>query len=183
MQEEEPDEAAKYFQQLLRDHPNSEYAERARQQLEIIGAPAPQPDPNRLNAAPPARPSLTQRLFSEVTGSVQTTTSRDGVLINKEGESDLIAEVISAGGTLPVATPSPIQRRTPPARPPVVPTQAPSTTTPRDVTLQPTQPGPPRTGDDPTRPPATTPQTPASNPPQTQTPAPAPSPTPSGTTP
>src|SRR5205085_11590305 len=34
IQEEEPDEAAKVFQQLVRTHPNSEYAEKAKQQLE-----------------------------------------------------------------------------------------------------------------------------------------------------
>ena len=46
-QEEEPDEAAKYYQQLLRNHPNSEFAEKSRDQLGIIGAPVPEPDPAR----------------------------------------------------------------------------------------------------------------------------------------
>ena len=181
MQEEEPDEAAKHFQQLLRNYPNSEYAERARQQLEIIGAPAPAPDPSRASETPPERPTFTQRLLSEVTGTARTTTSRDGVLINKEGESDLIAEVIAAGGTLPQTTPDPVQRRAPAVAPPVRPATQVSAPA-RDVTLQPTQPGPPRTGDNPAAPPATTPQTPASNPPP-QTPAPTPTPAAGGTTP
>ncbi len=52
-QEEEPDEAAKYYQELLRNFPNSEYAEKAKEQLSIIGVPIPEPDPARRNLAPP----------------------------------------------------------------------------------------------------------------------------------
>src|SRR6266446_7819377 len=43
--EEEPDEAAKYFQSVVRDHPNSDYAEKAKEQLQLIGATIPEPDP------------------------------------------------------------------------------------------------------------------------------------------
>ena len=44
-QEEEPDEAAKYYQQIVRNYPNSEFADQAREQLGIIGAPVPEADP------------------------------------------------------------------------------------------------------------------------------------------
>src|ERR1700752_4526892 len=40
--EEEPDEAARYYQKLVQEFPESEFAEKARQQLNIIGAPIPE---------------------------------------------------------------------------------------------------------------------------------------------
>ncbi|MBA2340361.1 MAG: outer membrane protein assembly factor BamD, partial [Pyrinomonadaceae bacterium] len=116
VQEEEPDEAAKYFQQLLRDYPNSEYADKAREQLEAIGAPVPQPDPARANNAPPERPSLTEKIFSEVLGRVSVTVNKDGVLISRDNEdNDLIAQAIARGGKLPdnVTPTAPVQRRAP----------------------------------------------------------------------
>ncbi|HEV2884217.1 MAG TPA: outer membrane protein assembly factor BamD, partial [Pyrinomonadaceae bacterium] len=57
-QEEEPDEAAKYYQNLLRNYPNSEYAEKAREQLSIIGAPIPDPDPARKHIQPAEKPGF-----------------------------------------------------------------------------------------------------------------------------
>ena len=39
--EEEPDEAAKFYQRIVRDFPNSDYVEKAKEQLNIIGAPIP----------------------------------------------------------------------------------------------------------------------------------------------
>jgi outer membrane protein assembly factor BamD len=48
--EEEPDEAAKYYQQLVRDYPESDFNEKAREQLSIIGSPIPKRHPdNRPN--------------------------------------------------------------------------------------------------------------------------------------
>ncbi len=40
--EEEPDEAARYYQKLIQEFPESEYNEKAREQLNIIGAPIPE---------------------------------------------------------------------------------------------------------------------------------------------
>src|SRR6266567_2722942 len=40
--EEEPDEAAKYYQQLIQSFPESEFNDKAREQLSIIGAPIPE---------------------------------------------------------------------------------------------------------------------------------------------
>jgi outer membrane protein assembly factor BamD len=45
--EEETDEAAKYFQRLVRDYPNSDYTEKAKEQLELMGATVPAPNPER----------------------------------------------------------------------------------------------------------------------------------------
>jgi len=199
VQEEEPDEAAKYFQQILRNYPNSEYTEKAREQLEAIGAPVPQPDPKRANEAPPERPSLTEKIFTEVLGRVSVTVNKDGVLISRDNEdSDLIAQAISRGGKLPDNTTptAPIQRR-PPARN-IAPAQRPANTAPATnnadanntnrVTIQPTQPGPP-TGSNTApqaAPGAATPPptaTPPSTPPATNTPSTTPTPTPTNTPP
>lgn len=45
MGKEEPDMAARFFQLLILRHPDSEYAEKAREKLALIGAPIPDPDP------------------------------------------------------------------------------------------------------------------------------------------
>ncbi|MFN2456014.1 MAG: outer membrane protein assembly factor BamD [Pyrinomonadaceae bacterium] len=163
LQEEEPDEAAKYFQQLARDYPKSEYAEKAREQLNIIGAPVPEPDPIKAKFEPPPRPSFTEKVFQEVLGTTQATVDKNGVLISKdEKDTDLLAEAVRNGGQLPATTPNaPTERRTPPARVPVQnnaprvkpaaqqkanPAATPDTTTPAPsggIKIVPTQPGPP----------------------------------------
>lgn len=120
VQEEEPDEAAKFFQQLVRNYPNSEYVEKAREQLEAIGAAVPAPDPTRVNYQPPPRPSLATRLIREVIGSVPVTVNKDGVLISRDKDKeDLLDVALRNGGQLPstVDTPTaPVIRRAP-ARP------------------------------------------------------------------
>jgi outer membrane protein assembly factor BamD len=102
-QEEEPDEAAKLYQKLLRNHPNSEFAEKARDQLGIIGAPVPDPDPARKNAAPPVRPGMLGNLLQQVSGRAEVTVDKNGVLISKDGKegTDLIDEAEKYNGQLP----------------------------------------------------------------------------------
>jgi outer membrane protein assembly factor BamD len=149
-EEEEPDEAAKYFQQLLRDYPNSEYADKAREQLNIIGAPIPDPDPIKKNL--PACPTLsfTQNLLQQVTGSAGVTTSKDGILISKDEKgTDLIDKAIANNGQLPSnETPvAPVQRTTP-ARslPPAPVNNQPGTGRPRTTApAESTKPGSPAT--------------------------------------
>jgi outer membrane protein assembly factor BamD len=185
IQEEEPDEAARYFQELLRNHPNSEFAARAREQLETIGAPVPQPDPARLNEARPERPSLTSRVITQIIGSTPLTIRRDGVLINRDGEDgDLIAEAIRNNGQLQNnQTPSPSDFRRPPARRVVQP-EAPTSTRPTTtggggsgVSVRPTQSGQPTGSNNTTASPQTAPTTvPTQSAPATTTPSPAPSP-------
>ncbi len=113
--EEEPDEAAKYLQQLLRNHPNSEFADKAREQLGIIGAPVPDPDPARKNAPPPERLSFMGNLMQQVSGRADVTVDKNGVLISKDGKegSDLIDEAIKHNGQLPENTTpkAPVQLR------------------------------------------------------------------------
>jgi outer membrane protein assembly factor BamD len=118
-QEEEPDEAAKYYAQLLRNHPNSEYAEKARDQMGIIGVPIPEPDPARKNAPVPVRAGFMQKVMQEVTGRAEVSFRKDGILISKNGNEgkDLIDEALKYNGQLPeMTTPeAPVQRGTQPS--------------------------------------------------------------------
>jgi outer membrane protein assembly factor BamD len=129
-QEEEPDEAAKYYQNLLRNHPNSDYAEKAKEQLSIIGVPVPEPDPTRKNLPPPERQGFMGNIMKEVMGKADVTVNPNGILISKdkqEGVTDLIDEAIKYNGQLPTnVTPvAPVQRR--PSGTPANPNQRPAT--------------------------------------------------------
>jgi outer membrane protein assembly factor BamD len=115
-QEEEPDEAAKYYVQLLQNYPDSEYAEKAKEQLSIIGVPIP--EKGTPNTCPKReRPSFIGNLMQQVAGSADVTVGKDGILISrssKEG-SDLIDQALKYNGQLPSNTmPKPqVQRSTP----------------------------------------------------------------------
>jgi outer membrane protein assembly factor BamD len=113
--EEEPDEAAKYYQQIARNFPNSDYLEKAKDQLNIIGAPVPEPDPARKSVAPAERPGFMKNMMQEVAGRAEVTVGKDGILISrdrKEGE-DLIDQALKFNGQLPsnVTPTAPVQRR------------------------------------------------------------------------
>lgn len=116
-QEEEPDEAARYYQDMLRNYPNSNYAEQAKEQLNIIGVPIPEPDPARRNVAPAARPGIVGSLMQQVMGKADVTVNPNGILISKDKKddaSDLIDEAIKYNGQLPVnVTPSATVQRAP----------------------------------------------------------------------
>ena len=117
-EEEEPDEAAKYFQQIVRDYPNSQYVEKAREQLNVIGAPIPEPDPIKKNQPECPNLSFTQNLLQQVTGSSGVTVDKDGILISRDDKgNDLIDKAIQNAGQLPSnETPLAPVQRTAPAR-------------------------------------------------------------------
>ncbi len=154
MEEEEPDEAAKYFQMIARDYPNSERADKAREQLKVIGAPVPDPDQIKVKLLPPARPSFSEKLINEVLGRANVNVDKNGVLISRDGKgNDLIDRVIERSGQLPDST-TPAAARTPPAG--IRPSQQDSVAQPAkttgpldkkvggvDIKLKPTAAGPP----------------------------------------
>src|SRR6266567_2369755 len=118
-QEEEPDEAAKYYVQLLQSYPDSEYAEKAKEQLSIIGVPVP--EKGTPNACPKReRPSFIGNLMQQVGGSADVTVGKDGILISrssKEG-NDLIDQALKYNGQLPSnTTPKPQVQRSNPKQP------------------------------------------------------------------
>ena len=122
-QEEEPDEAAKYYQDLLRNYPNSEYAEKAKEQLSIIGVPIPEPDPARMNVVAPDRPGLMGGIVKQFLGRADISVDEDGILISKdkkEGHEDLIDEAMKYNGQLPanVMPVAPVQQTKPRPTPP-----------------------------------------------------------------
>src|SRR5215216_979216 len=118
--EEEPDEAARYYQKLIQEFPESEFNEKAREQLNIIGAPipdksAPNPCSNR------QQQSFMGNLMQQVSGRADVTVNKDGILISKDGKegSDLIDEALRYNGTLPaLTTPNAPTQRSPKTTPP-----------------------------------------------------------------
>jgi len=119
-QEEEPDEAAKYYEEMLRNFPNSEYADKAKEQLSIIGVPIPEPDPARKILQQPEKAGFMGNLMQQLSGRADVTVNSNGILISKdkkEGVDDLIDEAIKYNGQLPTnVTPvAPVQRTTRPA--------------------------------------------------------------------
>jgi outer membrane protein assembly factor BamD len=173
-EEEEPDEAAKYYQQLVRDYPNSEYVDKAKDQLNIIGAAIPDPDPIKKDLPVCEKLTFMQNMMQQLTGSANVTTSHDGILITRKGEgNDLIDKAIANNGQLPDSGVQPVIQRAP-ARPPVTqptPTSSPADTPDKKkigISIQPmsSKPLPDQVN------PATT--TPATRPRATQTPTPKP---------
>ncbi|HWS87025.1 MAG TPA: outer membrane protein assembly factor BamD [Pyrinomonadaceae bacterium] len=118
LEEEEPDEATKYLQQLVRRHPNSEYAEKAKEKLAAIGAQVPDPDPDRVNHEEPKGPGMVGGVLREISGVVHKTVIKDGVIISQSSKgNDIIADVILNNGVLPANYDRP-NHRTAPARDP-----------------------------------------------------------------
>jgi len=137
--EEEPDEAAKFYQQLVRDYPNSQFIDKAKEQLNIIGATIPEPDPIKQTLPPCERLSFVENMKQQVTGSPNVTTSHDGILITKHGEgTDLIDKAIANNGQLPEGVQPVIQRDTPKTKtpPPVNSNGTPDSTATRPRSLQ-----------------------------------------------
>ncbi len=147
--EEEPDEAAKHFARLLHEFPNSEYAEKAGEELDKIGVARPQPDSQALQRPAPVRPGFTEKIFREILGTTPVTIDKSGVLISANSDGgDLLDEAVKNGGQLPSnLTPSPVIQRRAPARIPVPPTATNTAATPanesKSISIQPTRAGAP----------------------------------------
>ncbi|HEX8687907.1 MAG TPA: outer membrane protein assembly factor BamD [Pyrinomonadaceae bacterium] len=173
MEEEEPDEATKYFQQLVRQHPNCELAEKAKERLTAIGAQIPDADPLRAEEPCEASgPGMLGGLMREISGVVPKTVNKDGVIISQSSKgNDIIQAVMENGGRLPDNYDRPVQRTGPARDVKPLPTSAPAPAPKKadgeakSVSAEPTRPGPPANGADPARPAATQPTTPATPPP------------------
>lgn len=102
--EEEPDEAAKYYLQIVQKYPDSQFTEKAKEQLSIIGVPIP--EKGEANTCPKGeRPGFVGNLMQQVAGVADVTVGKDGILISrnkpKEGQRDLIDLAVEGGGQLP----------------------------------------------------------------------------------
>ena len=95
---EETDQAARYFQQIVRDYPNSEYVEKSKEQLGLIGATVPEPNPERRKGLPPESVSFFQNFRNQLFGIYPMTIDKNGVLMTKDFDKEkfeLIDQIIS----------------------------------------------------------------------------------------
>ncbi|MDT7540768.1 MAG: outer membrane protein assembly factor BamD [Acidobacteriota bacterium] len=153
--EEQPDEAAKYLQRILREYPESEFKGKAEEQLDAIGADKPSANKSAPKRLPPPDRGMLRRLMDTVAGTVQATTDKNGVLISKDSDTPaLIDVVIENKGTLPSTTPEAFRTSTRNARQAAqTPAPLPVKKTDGDgIKTQPAKTGQPATGADPTKP-------------------------------
>lgn len=103
--EEETDQAARYFQKLVSDYPNSEYLEKSKEQLELMGATIPAANPERASILPPEDASFFQNFKNQLFGIYPMTIDKDGVLMTRsfdEESFELIDQVIENQGDIQV---------------------------------------------------------------------------------
>ncbi len=101
--EEETDQAARYFQKIVREFPNSEYVERSKKQLELIGATIPEPDPERMKVLPAEDASFFQNFKNQLFGIYPMTIDKDGVLMTRkfdDNKFELIDQIIENQGDI-----------------------------------------------------------------------------------
>lgn len=103
MTEEETDQAARYFQQIVRDYPNSEYVAKSKEQLELIGASIPQPNPERANVTRPDDGGFFANFKNQFFGIYPMTIDKNGVLMTKDFDKckfELIDQIIANQGDI-----------------------------------------------------------------------------------
>lgn len=101
--EEETDEAAKFFQRLVRDYPNSDYADKAKEQLELMGASIPEPNPEAVKRLEPEKKSFITNFKNEFFGIYPMTIDKDGVLMTNDYDTknfELIDQIIANQGDI-----------------------------------------------------------------------------------
>ena len=101
--EEETDQAARYFQRIVSDYPNSEYVDKAKEQLNLIGAKIPEVNPERTKVLPPEKASFFTNFKQELFGIYPLTIDTNGVLMTKnfdKSKFELIDQIIENQGDL-----------------------------------------------------------------------------------
>lgn len=101
--EEETDEAARYFQRIVSDYPNGEYAAKATEQLQLIGATVPPPNPDRMNVMPAEQASFFENFKNQFFGIYPMTIDRNGVLMSRSFDREkfeLIDQIIENQGDI-----------------------------------------------------------------------------------
>ncbi|HVE55542.1 MAG TPA: outer membrane protein assembly factor BamD [Pyrinomonadaceae bacterium] len=104
--EEETDQAARYFQQIVRDYPNSDWVAKSKEQLQIIGAKIPDPDPTRNTVLPPEKASFIANFKNQLFGVYPLTIDKDGVLMTRDFDKckfELIDKVLENLGDVKAA--------------------------------------------------------------------------------
>lgn len=101
--EEETDQAARYFQRIVRDFPNSDLVEKSKEQLQLIGASIPEPNPERMKVLPPEKASFFQNFRNQLFGIYPMTIDKDGVLMTSDFDKEkfeLIDQIIENQGDI-----------------------------------------------------------------------------------
>ena len=101
--EEETDQAARYFQQIARNHPHSEFLAKSKEQLELIGASIPEPDPDRMAILPPEKQSFFTNFRNQFFGIYPMTIDKNGVLMTRNFDREkfeLIDQIIENQGDI-----------------------------------------------------------------------------------
>ena len=101
--EEETDQAARYFQRIVSEYPNSEYVKKATEQLELMGATVPPANPERTKVLPPEDVSFFQNFKNQLFGIYPMTIDKDGVLMTKDFEKEkfeMIDQIIENQGDI-----------------------------------------------------------------------------------
>ena len=101
--EEETDQAARYFQRIVTDYPNSDWVAKSKEQLELIGATVPAANPERTSIVPCSEPGFFENFKNQFFGVYPMTIDKDGVLMtrnfNKE-KFEMIDQVIENQGDI-----------------------------------------------------------------------------------
>jgi outer membrane protein assembly factor BamD len=116
IEQEQPEEAAQFFTELVREVPGSEYAKDAKQYLEKLGKPIPEPNPAAANNTP-TRPGRVGQI-KLILGMNDLDISKDGVLVSKEGDSkeesveklQKPVEAVGAVGAVRASTKGPVNQ-------------------------------------------------------------------------
>ena len=106
MIEEETDQAIKYFQEIVRNYPNSDYVEKSKEQLELMGAKIPEPNPDRKEVLPAEDKSFFANFREQLFGVYPMTIDKDGVLMTNNFDKtkfELIDQIIENQGDLTAA--------------------------------------------------------------------------------
>lgn len=101
--EEETDQAARYFQQIISDYPNSDYVEKSKEQLNLLGAKIPEPKPDRVKVLPAEKESFIGNFKNQLFGIYPMTIDKNGVLMTRnfdEEKFELIDQIIKNEGEL-----------------------------------------------------------------------------------
>lgn len=101
--EEETDQAARYFQRIVRDFPNSDWVAKSKEQLQLIGATIPEPDPERMNILPPEAASFFQNFKNQLFGVYPMTIDKNGVLMTNNFDKEkfeMIDQIIENQGDI-----------------------------------------------------------------------------------
>jgi len=101
--EEETDQAARYFQRIVSDYPNSDYVAKSKEQLQVLGATVPSVNPERTAVVPCAEPGFFANFKNQFFGIYPMTIDKDGVLISKDFDKskfEMIDQIIENQGDI-----------------------------------------------------------------------------------